>query len=340
MRAGLSALVAVWAWGTVGVVAALAQPAQGDVFATQGDYDRYAVGGAHRWYDSHAEDVKQRSSGCLALLDEAKVYQDRALALYEQARQPGNRNASALVRQANAQIARRTQTLESFRDCVNQAMRAPRPDGDLFATTDRPKGLKRSRVPDPKPPDPITPPPARPPRPASPPPRPPPPPPLPKPLPIRPRPPPGPPPPPTTMLDQAIDDCFRGKDALYRSPDWDRAFTLSQRRLQVGGDYPQAFRIAARASEHALWLDEQAYGAWADRELMLDYLAGWVTHCLYDQGAVPYADPRPAYQTWMKRRYAPSAQISARLAERNGSFAFGFGSYPLPPFFDREPRNR
>jgi hypothetical protein len=68
---------------------------------------------------------------------------------------------------------------------------------------------------------------------------------------------------------------------------------------------------------------------------MLDYLAGWVTHCLYDKKVVPEQDPREPYNRHIKRIYAPSARIPARLAERNENFFYGFSSYPLPPFFDR-----
>lgn len=103
-----------------------AQPGGSDVFSSQGDYDRFAVGGAHRWYDNHSTDFKQKSSHCLAILDEAKAFQDKALALYEEAKRPGNsRRQTELVRQANEQIKLRGQKLKAFTDCVNQATRRP-----------------------------------------------------------------------------------------------------------------------------------------------------------------------------------------------------------------------
>ncbi len=102
-----------------------AQPTS-DVFSSSGEYDRFAVGGAHRWYDNHSTDFKQKSSHCRSILDEAKAFQDTALALYEEARQPGNsRRQTELVKQANEQIALRGDKLRAFTDCVNQANRRP-----------------------------------------------------------------------------------------------------------------------------------------------------------------------------------------------------------------------
>ena len=105
---------------------AQAQAQSSDVFSSSSEYDRFAVGGAHRWYDNHSSDFKEKSSHCLSILDEAKTYQDNALALYEEARRPGNsRRQTELVKQANEQIALRGDTLRAFTDCVNQANRRP-----------------------------------------------------------------------------------------------------------------------------------------------------------------------------------------------------------------------
>jgi hypothetical protein len=101
----------------------LSQPL-GDVFSSQGQYDPYAVGSAHRWYDNHTTEFKQNSSHCLPLLQEAKAFQDKALALFEEAKQPGNsRRQSELVKQGNEQIRQRGEKLKAFTDCVNQANR-------------------------------------------------------------------------------------------------------------------------------------------------------------------------------------------------------------------------
>lgn len=108
------------------------QPVGSDVFSSQGEYDRFAVGGAHRWYDRHSDDFKQKASHCLSILDEAKVYQDEALELYEEARRPGNsRRQSELVGQANEQIRQRGEKLRAFTDCVNQANRRPMLQGHI-----------------------------------------------------------------------------------------------------------------------------------------------------------------------------------------------------------------
>ena len=63
------------------------QPRGSDVVSTSGEYDKLAVGTAHRWYDNHSTEFKHKSSHCLSILDEAKAFQDKALALYEEAKQ-------------------------------------------------------------------------------------------------------------------------------------------------------------------------------------------------------------------------------------------------------------
>lgn len=45
--------------------------------------------------------------------------------------------------------------------------------------------------------------------------------------------------------------------------------------------------VSGVAAEQALKLDELAYGKWNDRELMHDYLIGWLTHCLTDSKVPP-----------------------------------------------------
>lgn len=107
-----------------------AQPTS-DVFSSSGEYDRFAVGGAHRWFDNHTADFKETGSHCLSILDQAKIDQDEALALYEQARQPGVGNATELVRQANQKIQMRGEKLRAFTDCVNQANRRPMLQGRI-----------------------------------------------------------------------------------------------------------------------------------------------------------------------------------------------------------------
>jgi hypothetical protein len=48
------------------------------------------------------------------------------------------------------------------------------------------------------------------------------------------------------------------------------------------------------AADQALDLDEAVNGKWQDRELMRDYLVGWLTHCLTDRKVLPMQDPREA----------------------------------------------
>ena len=120
------------AWGILASWPVHAQPQGSDVFNSSGEYDRFAVGGAHRWYDHHSDEFKQKGSHCLSMLDEAKVYQDKALELYEEARRPGNsRRQSELVRQANEQIRLRGEKLRAFTDCVTQANRRPMLQGKV-----------------------------------------------------------------------------------------------------------------------------------------------------------------------------------------------------------------
>ncbi len=110
-----------------------AQPAGSDVFSSQGEYDRVAVGGAHRWYDDHSTEAKQKSSHCLPILDEAKAFQDQGLALDKAARQPGidSRQATALRKQANEQFGLRDKNIRAFIECVNQANRGPMLQGQV-----------------------------------------------------------------------------------------------------------------------------------------------------------------------------------------------------------------
>jgi hypothetical protein len=102
-----------------------AQAQVSDQFSTSDQYDQFAVGGAHRWYDNHSSEAKAKSSHCLSMLDEAKTYQEAAFVLYAQAKQPGlaSTQRTALRRQGMEQIKLRGERLRAFTDCVNQANR-------------------------------------------------------------------------------------------------------------------------------------------------------------------------------------------------------------------------
>jgi hypothetical protein len=287
------------------------------VFSSSGQYDRFAVGGAHRWYDNHSTEVKEKSDHCLSILDEAKVYQDKALALYEEAKRPGNsRRQSELVRQANEQIRLRGEKLRALKDCVNLIIREQGRRSDEFASSGsgapgdqvqtRPtapatpetggdKGVKR--VPETPPTQPR-----------------------------RPRP---------LTLDKAVDDCFTRFVPSYRSPDWSRVSPDALRPKRVG-QLDQSFDVSGIAADHALDLDEAVYGAWQDRELMRDYLIGWLTHCLTDQGVLPRQDPRIPYRRFMEARAPTDSTDPKRVTRRFEEFGYGYRSYPLPPFWDHD----
>lgn len=306
-------------WGLLISSPGLAQPQGSDVFSSSGQYDRFAGGGAHRWYDNHSPDVKQKSSHCLSILDEAKTYQDKALALYDEAKRPGNSgHQTALVKQANEQIRLRGEKLRAFTDCVNQAVRQNAPLADQFASssdgtpidqvqtqpTPRPfpvpdksggKGLKL--VPE-KPsqsdttPEPLT-------------------------------------------LNKAVDDCFAKSVPNYTSPDWSR-FDSAALRPKAVGQFEQSFIVSGVAAEQALKLDELVYGKWNDRELMQDYLVGWLTHCLSENKVIPMQDPRGPFRQFLQSRNSSPSKDPARATERKDKFFFGYQSYPLPPFWDQD----
>jgi len=361
----LSVLLTAWP--------AHSQPPTSDVFSTSGEYDRFAVGNAHRWYDKHTTEAKQKSSHCLSILDEAKAIQDTALALDEAARQPGldNRQATALRKQANEQFARRDVKIRAFIDCFNQANRQKSPPSDQFATGgDAPRGdngQKQLPGPTQKPgsndpgkqsdvfsskgdttpsddvqtkapsnqpsgsgsdeiwtrpnADPKSLPPSgeeggksikRTPK-----------------LPSRPQNHPR-----RTVFDQAIDDCFKKSDPNYRSPDWSR-FPPDSLRPKQGREFEQSFIISGVAADQALRLDEAVYGKWNDRELMQDYLIGWLTHCLSEKKTLPYEDPRPFYEQFVQKNSRDQSQHPTRQQDRNERFFSGYTRYPTRPLWDR-----
>jgi hypothetical protein len=298
---------------------AFAQPQGSDVFSSSGEYDRFAVGGAHRWYDNHSTEFKQKSSHCLSILDEAKAFQDKALALYEEAKRPGNsRRQTELVRQANEQIKLRGQKLKAFTDCVNQATRQAGPQSDQFASTGggtAPDDVQTQPTPQPSPaPDNgggkgI------------------------KRVPEKPATPRGKSQP--TALEKTVDDCFATSVPNYRGPDWARD-NGGTPRPQRGEPIQQPFDIAGIAADQALDLDEAVYGAWEDRELMRDYLIGWLMHCATDRKVLPKQDPRIPYRRLMEAREPSDSKNTKRITRRFEEFGYGYRSYPLPPFWDHD----
>lgn len=343
-----------------------AQTQVSDQFSTSDQYDQFAVGGAHRWYDSHSDDFRKKASHCLSMLDEAETYQDAAFVLYAQAKQPGLASAqrTALRRQGMEQIRLRENKIRAFIDCFNQANRQKRQRSDQFATggnvppsdnprqqpgtksspsgkpgdtgqrmptdhfstngdkpTDQPYGSgsdkirtepnadQKSLPPSPEGDKNMT----RTPR-----------------FPSRsknhPR---------RTVFEQAIDDCFKKSVPNYRGPDWSRFSPESLRHNRVG-QFHESFNLSGAAADQALHQDEAAYGKWQDRELMHDYLVGWLTHCLTDRNVLPMQDPRTSYRDFMIARERPDNVHPSRINDRFEEFGYGYRSYPLPPFWDHD----
>ena len=294
-----------------------AQSQGSDVFSSSGGYDHFAVGGAHRWYDKHSAEVKDKSKQCLSILDEAKMYQDKAVALYEEARQPGNsRRATALVKEANEQIRLRGEKLRAFTDCVNQAIRRTGPSSDQFASSGSETPSDRVQTESPPIPDPgdgggkgIKRLPERP-------------------LPQREQSQP-------TVIQQAADDCFAASVPNYRAPDWARYNEKASHAKPAKHRQP-LFDTLGVAADQALDLDEAVFGTWQDRELMRDYLIGWLTHCLTERKVLSRQDPRIPYRRHMEARAPSDVQTRKRITRRFEEFGYGYRSYPLPPFWDHD----
>lgn len=101
-------------------------------------------------------------------------------------------------------------------------------------------------------------------------------------------------------FDKAVDDCFSKSVPNYRSPDWSR-FTPESLRPKRIGQFEQSFLVSTVAADQALQLDELVHGKWKDRELMQDYLIGWLTHCLSENDALPMQDPRGSYAQFLRK---------------------------------------
>lgn len=248
-----------------------------DVFSTSGEYDRFAVGGAHRWYDNHSTKAKQKSSHCLSI-EEAKAIQDAALALDEQARQPGldSPQASALHKQANEHFAFRDKKIRAFIDCFNQANRQKVPQSDQFSTrgdslapdevkSPGEKSIKRT----PK---------------------------LPGRLDANVK---------ISTVKKAIDDCLNLTLPNYAGTDWDRVIPESA-GTKSSGPLQQSFDLSEVASNQAIAFLHARYGGQSDRELTPDYLIGWLTNCLIDQRILPRQEPRILYRRYMEAHESPN----------------------------------
>ena len=136
-----------------------------------------------------------------------------------------------------------------------------------------------------------------------------------------------------TTFDKAIDACFAKFIPDYRSPDW-QDFPPEALEPQPDDPIRQSFFIARVGAESALKTDEAQNGTWDDRELILDHLIGWLTHCLADQHVLPKSDPRATYRSYSASQL--KSVTPERMEEHNSWFATGYHSYPLPPFWDRK----
>ena len=221
------------------------------------------------------------------------------MALFDEAKQPGLRNEqrSALVKQGNEQIRLRGEKLRAFTDCANQAIRQKSSLSDQFAPNSESGGKGLKRVPE---------------------------------KPSKPDNSPGP-----VTLDKAADNCFAKSVPNYRSPDWS-GFSPESLRPKRVGQFEQSFIVSGVAAEEALKLDELVYGKWNDRELMQDYLVGWLTHCLSKNTVLPMQDPRGPYRQFLQSRGPSPSKDPARVTDRKDKFFFGYQSYPLPPFWDQD----
>lgn len=81
----------------------------------------FATCGQYRWFLKKAPEIREAGACCMPLIRKAKVKEERALELYEQARDPRNTSAEAsdLVREANRQIGARGRLIRKFVECVN-----------------------------------------------------------------------------------------------------------------------------------------------------------------------------------------------------------------------------
>lgn len=140
--------------GNGGARGCASQQPQSDVFSSSGQYDNFAVGGAHL--------VRQPFGGNKAEVQSLPVDPRRSqdlsgqgLALFDESRRPGLRNEqrTALVKQANEQIRLRGDKLRAFTNCVNNAIRRLGPLSDEFASSGGPPSdpVQPQPVPEPSP---------------------------------------------------------------------------------------------------------------------------------------------------------------------------------------------
>jgi hypothetical protein len=81
----------------------------------------FATCGQYRWFLRKPVEVRENAACCMPLIRKANVVEERALELFEAARDPSNTSAesSDLVREANRLIAKRGRLIRKFIDCVN-----------------------------------------------------------------------------------------------------------------------------------------------------------------------------------------------------------------------------
>jgi hypothetical protein len=86
----------------------------------------FATCGQYKWFLRKAPEVRDAGACCMPLIRKAKQKEERALDLYEAARDPSNTSAEAsdLVREANRMIGARGRLIRRFIDCVNGVTRA------------------------------------------------------------------------------------------------------------------------------------------------------------------------------------------------------------------------
>lgn len=343
-----------------------AQPQRSDVFSTSGEYDQFAVGGAHRWYDNHTTEAKEKSSHCLSILADAKAFQGRGLALDKAARQLGidSRQATALRKQANEQFGFRDKKIRAFIECFNLANRQKNPRPDRFATvgdspgtdnsqtqretTSSPPSRKRKdngqkHLPDPTQnpgsDDPETPaevfstkggkPPSDE---------------------IQTQSPSGgksikrtpklsgglDPNVKIRALKKAIDECLNVALPIHVGTDWDRVIPESA-GVKSLKPLQQSFYFSGVAAEQVIAFVQARYGDDSDDGLTRDYLIGWLTNCLMDRKVLPRQEPRILYRRYMEAHEPPNNINKKRITKRFEQFGYGGRLYPsIPPFWNHD----
>jgi hypothetical protein len=86
----------------------------------------FATCGQYQWFLRKSAEVRDNAGCCMRRIRQAKQKEERALALFEAARDPSLESweQSDLVREANGMIKKRGRRIRQFIDCVNGVISA------------------------------------------------------------------------------------------------------------------------------------------------------------------------------------------------------------------------